>query len=110
MARLRYEPSASRRGFVLLGVMIVIVVLALLAYQYSDRMTNEYTAAWNAHRYAQVRTFADAGVHYAAAMLSSPDNIANVLGGNPYDNPARFRDIVLGDDGKGNPGHFMFIA
>ena len=110
MMRSRLAPDSSRRsGVVLLGVLLVVVVLALLAYQYSDRMTAEYTAAYNAHRVAQARAFAEAGVHYAAAILASPEN-AGMLNGGPYDNDL-FRDVALPDaDSKGNGGRFTLVA
>src|SRR6185295_9240827 len=111
--RLRSTPvdRANRRGAVLLGVVIVIVILALIGYHYSDRMVVEYQGAANAHRAAQLRCFADSGVHLAAMYLSSPDNISNYLGGNPYDNPNRFGAIRIGDmNNSGEGGICRFIA
>src|ERR1700761_4671611 len=90
--------SPERRGVVLLGVLIVIVILSLIAYQFSDRMTNEYVAANNAHRNAQVRAFAASGIHYAAALLANPDN-TDMISGGVYDNDL-FRDIALTDGGN----------
>jgi DNA uptake protein ComE-like DNA-binding protein len=103
--------SSQRSGVVLLGVLIVIVILALIAYQYSDRMVAEYQGAQNALRAAQARHFADSGVHYAAMMLASPDAIANYLGGNPYDNPDQFQDILVPDaENSGAAGKFTLVA
>ncbi len=105
------SPAIQRRGVVLLGVLIVVVILALIAYHYSDRMVTAYQASSNAHRTAQARHFADSGVHYAAMMLSTPDNIANVLGGNPYDNDERFKGVVVADfEGLGQAGRFTLAA
>ncbi len=107
----RSTSSSERRGVVLLGVVIVTVILALIAYHYSDRMVAEYNAAQNAHRAAQLRHFADSGVHYAAMMLATPNNISSMLGGNPYDNDDRFKNILVPDfDGSGQAGRFTLVA
>lgn len=103
--------STPRRGFVLLGVLVVIVILALVAYQYSDRMIMEYQASINAHRTAQAKHFADSGVHYAAMLLASPDTITNALGGNPYDNAEMFQNILVPDAAnRGAAGRFTLVA
>jgi type II secretory pathway component PulK len=105
------SPSPPRRGIVLLGVLVVIVILALIAYQYSDRMLAEYQAASNAHRTAQARHFADSGVHYVAMLVASPDSIANNLSGNPFDNPTMFKDIQIPDaENLGAGGRFTLVA
>jgi len=99
-----------RRGVVLLAVLVVIVLLSLAAYQYSDMMLAEYKASVNAHHAAQARAFADSGIAYAAVLLSTSDNIATV-NGNVYDNPTSFRDVVVGtDDAKNVSGRFWLIA
>lgn len=107
------EPKASqtRPGVVLLMVLVVVVLLSLAAYQYYDLMVAEYKAADNYHKAAQVRAFAESGVHYAAAMLSAPDAAA-LLNGNFYDNPEAFRNIEVGsgNDKKAAPGRFSLIA
>ena len=100
-----------RSGAVLLAVLVTIVILSLMAYQYSDRMTSEYQAAYNSHKYAQARSFADSGFQYTAALLASPDNITNLLGGNPYNNPDMFANILVPDsESKGNAGRFTLVA
>lgn len=99
-----------RRGVVLLAVLVVIVLLSLAAYQYSDMMLAEYKASVNAHHAAQARAFADSGIAYAALLLSTSENIASV-NGNIYDNPTSFRDVVVGgDDAKSVSGRFWLIA
>ena len=107
---IRNTPVRSeRRGIVLLAVLVVVVLLSLAAYQYSDLMVSEYKAVVNAHRAAQARAFADSGIHYAAALIANPDNVAT-LGGNIFDNPDAFRDVAVGDDGKKGAGKFTLIA
>lgn len=103
-----HRPSSDceRRGVVLLAALVVIVLLSLAAYQYSDLMINEYKAATNAHRAAQARATAESGIHYTLGLLASTEEIAIVANGNVLDNPDVFRDIAVGD-GK---GFFSVIA
>lgn len=110
--RRRSPTSKPRRsGVVLLGVLVVVVILALVAYQYSDRMIAENQAAMNAHRTAQARHFAESGVHYAAMLLASPETIAEELGDNPYDNADKFRDVLVPDrENLGQAGRFTLVA
>jgi type II secretory pathway component PulK len=89
------QPDPTRSGVVLLAVLIVIVILTLAAYQFSQLMTSESKAADSAVRSAQARALAQSGVNYAAAMLSNSDAFTNTLNGNPYDNPTAFRDIIV---------------
>jgi type II secretory pathway component PulK len=64
-----------RRGAVLITVMIVIVVLLLIGYQYLNLMMAESTASVVSGRLAQSRHLADSGVHYAAFALAYPQTI-----------------------------------
>ena len=97
-----------RRGVVLLAVLIVVVLLSLAAYNYSDLMTAQYKASDNYHKNAQARAFADSGIHYAMAILTNPDNIANLLNNNPYDNSTLFQNHAVT---QGNAtGYFTFLA
>jgi type II secretory pathway component PulK len=101
--------SDKRSGVVLLGVLIVIVILSLIAYQYSDRMATEFNAANNAHRNTQVRSFAASGIYFAAAVLANPDN-ADMLSSGIYDNDM-FKDVALADgENLGGAGRFTLVA
>jgi type II secretory pathway component PulK len=103
--------SESRPGFVLVAVLVVVVLLSLAAYQFGDLMTAEYRAADSYARSAQARALADSGVHYLAALLSSPDAMANTLNNNPYDNAGAFQGIVVnGQDLPENQGRFSVIG
>ena len=111
MHSLSSHNGSRRRGAVLLAVLVVIVLLSLAAYQYSDLMLAEFKASDNYHKTAQAKAFADSGVHYAAAMLSNPDNITNLLNDNPFDNADLFRGVTVGADEKaGQKGVFSLIA
>ncbi len=98
----------ERRGMVLLAVLVIVVLLSLAAYQYSDLMLSEYKAVVNAHRSAQSKAWADSGIHYAAAAISNP-NVVTGLNGNIFDNPDAFSNIAVGDEGK-LMGRFTLIA
>jgi type II secretory pathway component PulK len=87
----------SRRGVVLIAVLLATVLLSLAAYHYADVMTSEYKATENAVRYAQAKANAEASVHYVMGLLSDP-NALGQLNGNLWDNPAYFRDIVVRQD------------
>jgi type II secretory pathway component PulK len=100
----------ERRGIVLLAVLVIVVLLSLAAYQYSDLMLAEYKASVNAHEAAQARAFADSGIHYVAALISSPESIAGI-NGNLFDNPEAFRNVSIGgDEARGTSGRFSLIA
>jgi type II secretory pathway component PulK len=100
-----------RRGVVLIAVLIVVVLLSLAAYQYSELMMAEYRASVSFTRATQARAFAQSGVNYAALLLSDPNLFANRLNGNPYDNAEVFRAIPVGEAGAGGrQGYFSVIA
>src|SRR5262249_41661005 len=92
----RLAPN-PRQGVVLPAVLMVIVILSLAAYQYSDMMMAEYRASTNALKAVQARALAESGVHYVAALLSNPDTITNVLNGNLFHNPSAFQDQLVQD-------------
>src|SRR5689334_17819021 len=80
-----------RCGVVLLSVLVVVVVLSLAAYQYSEWMMAEYRAVDGAQRAAQSEATALSGVHYAAALLTSGNQVLS----NPFDNPGAFQGIEV---------------
>jgi len=75
---------------VLIAVLLVVVVLSLAAYQFSEVMTAEHRAASRLTDAAQARANAVSGLHYAAAVLADRDTFTSTLGGNPFDNPDQF--------------------
>jgi type II secretory pathway component PulK len=107
----RHARRPGRRGVVLLAVLVVVVVLTLAAYQFSDLMVAEYKAADSYTRSIQARAMARSGIYYAAAALSTTDNITNVLGGNPYDNSQVFQGILVQpNDNPRFQGRFSLVA
>jgi type II secretory pathway component PulK len=105
----RQPPSfgVRRKGIVLIAVLIVIVVLTLAAYQFSELMTAENKAATSYVHYAQARALAESGIAYTAVML----NNSGTLNGNPYSNASAFQGVAVGD-GSNVPsqGRFSIIA
>jgi type II secretory pathway component PulK len=87
------KPS-KRRGIVIVSVLIVVILLSLAGYHYSDMTLAEARASENSHRLLQARAFAESGVHVAAAMLADPNTFENTLGSNPWNNEV-FKDIPL---------------
>jgi type II secretory pathway component PulK len=105
------KTSKKRRGVVLVAVLVVVASLSLVGYHYADMMTSEFKASNNAHKTVQARKFAESGIHYAAAMLSNPDNYSTVLGSNPWNNPGAFqsKEIKGGTDNV-VVGYFSIVA
>src|SRR5436305_11092250 len=87
--------ARRRQGFVLIAVLVVITLLALAAYQYSELMTSEYKAVEAASRATQARALANSGVHYAAALLSDPNSFTGTLNSNPYNNQSVFQSQLV---------------
>jgi len=105
-----FHPDLFRRGVVLLTVLVIVVLLTLAAYQYSELMTAEYKAADSAVRAAQARALAASGVHYAAAVLSDSDTLTGTLNNNPFDNEGMFRGIeVAASDSPRFHGKFSLV-
>ncbi|HKI36085.1 MAG TPA: hypothetical protein VKA46_29785 [Gemmataceae bacterium] len=108
---IRKSGRSPRRGIALVAVLIVIAVLALAAYRFSDLMTAEAQAADSYTRSVKAHGFADSGVNYFAALIASDPTGQNGLLGNPFSNTSMFQGIQLGDDS--NPrqrGRFSIVS
>jgi type II secretory pathway component PulK len=106
----RQTPTPRRRGYVLIAVLLVIVVLSLAAYRFADAMGAEYQAAIRATEAAQARAYAVSGIHYAMAALADPVTFYDMLGGYPYDNPAAFANIPVGLELTRGGGRFSIVS
>ncbi|MFO0825806.1 MAG: type II secretion system protein GspK [Gemmataceae bacterium] len=99
----RVPRCGERPGYVLIAVLIIIVVLSLAAYRFTDSMTAEHRAAVRTSDVAQARAAAVSGIHYTAALLADRDAVSTYLGGDPtLDNSDMFSDISVREDAK-NP-------
>jgi type II secretory pathway component PulK len=87
--------DGTRGGYVIFAVLIVIVVLSLVAYRFTDAMTSEYRASVRINDDAQLKMAAVSGLHYAAAVLSDRNTFNTQLNGNPFDNPDIFQEFEL---------------
>jgi len=99
----------KRPGYVLIMVLLVIVVLSLAAYRFTDAMSSQFAGAYRTTEAAQARAHAVSGVHYAAAALADPATLQQTLGGNPYDNASFFSNIPVGDGATRSGGRFALI-
>lgn len=107
----RSSNNKGRRAVVILGVLVVVVLLSLAGYHYSALALSGYKSANYGHRQAQALALADSGVHYAAALLSDADTMANTLNYNPYNNSGLFANVLVpGDEIKGFRGRFSLYA
>jgi type II secretory pathway component PulK len=95
-----HQPGSSeRRGIVLIAVIIIISLLTLAAYQYSELMAAEAKASAAVVKAARARAAAESGVNFAALLVSDPTLMAERLGGNPFDNPDVFSQVSIGPEG-----------
>lgn len=105
------HPALGRPGYVLVAVLMVIVVLSLSAYRFSEAMSVEYQVAYRTAEAAQARVFAVSGIHYAMGAVADPSTMTDVLGGNPYDNSGFFANVAVGGaDGPRGGGRFALVA
>jgi len=110
LMRLRTRVDARRRGVVLIAVLLIVVVLSLAAFQYSEWITAEYRATDGYTRSVQTRALADSGVHYTAALIGNADAMTNTLNGNPFDNAQAFQTVVVLDNGSSRPAVFSILS
>ena len=109
----RSADRTQRRGVVLLAVLVVVVLLTLAAYQYSELMLAEYQAADSYTRSLQARALADSGVHYAAAAAEQPRQPHQHPQRQPLRQPGRrSTNMPVGDDATtpNLQGRFSIIA
>jgi len=67
-----HRKQPRRRGFVLIAVLVVVVLLSLASYQFADLMTAEYRTADSGTREAQAHTLAEGGIDYVLAAATNP--------------------------------------
>lgn len=100
----------AKPGYVLLSVLVMVVILSLVAYRYSDTMSAEYQVSFRSMQAAKARANAISGIHYTAGVLADPISLSDLLGNYPYDNPSYFAGVPVGtEDGTVNGGRFSII-
>lgn len=104
--------QVRRRGFVLVGVLVVVTILSLSAYSFSRWMRLEMEAAGAQHRTIQARLLAESGIELARALLISRRHGLPIP--EATNNPELFRSIALfEEDEEIDPrvrGHFSVVA
>lgn len=85
----RLSNSPPRSGLVLYIVLILLALLSLAAYQFSESMLVEVESSRHFGRLAQLRACADSGAEYAAAQIDTLEPLQLHVDEN------RFRDRML---------------
>jgi type II secretory pathway pseudopilin PulG len=83
---------------VLIAVLIVVVVLSLVAYRFTDSMSAQRRASQRSADAVQARAAAVSGVHAAAAWLADPETNIDYFGGDPTQDNENFNDVVVWED------------
>ena len=98
----------ERSGSVLILVLVVIAMLTLGAYSFSEIMISESEATAMYSRQAESRAFADSGIELAAAVIAVPESEEDA---SLYHNPNRFRGVLLreSENARGR-GYFSIVA
>jgi hypothetical protein len=99
-----------RRGLVLVLVLIVIAMLSLGAYTFTDLMLAHHDAAIQTGKQVQTRALVDSGVEAVRLFLAQADHL-ELEGGGTFDNPERFRGVtIIQDDDPSGRGSFSVMA
>lgn len=100
----------SRRGLVLIIVLVAVVFLSLGAYSFTDLMVAHRESADLAGRQAQTRLLVDSGVEAIRLFLQLDPDTQKEAGG-VYDNPALFRGrTVIPAEDLEERGSFTLIS
>jgi type II secretory pathway component PulK len=101
----------SRKGFALLAVLVVVVLLTLAAYEFSELMLEEYRACDSYARLAQAKAAADSGVNYAAMVVGNSTAFTTVLNSQPFNNQSAFQGISVGSSSQSRlQGRFTILT
>jgi hypothetical protein len=100
----------TRRGVVLIVVLVAIALLSLAAYTFTELMLAEHEAADLHGRALRAQALADSGVTWVEHVLSEEETVRRNAGGL-YDNLSRFRgQLVLPNEADDGPGGFAVLA
>jgi hypothetical protein len=101
MMRTHHSPLTThhcRRGSVLIAVLIVVVVLSLVAYRFTDSMSAQRRASQRGADAVQTRAAAVSGVHAAAAWLADPETYHDYFGSDPTQDNENFYNVAYWTD------------
>jgi type II secretory pathway component PulK len=100
----------NRRGLILVLVLVVIAMLSLGAYSFSDLMFAQHEATVLTGKQLQARGLVDSGAEAVRLFLSLPPAQQTEAGGH-FDNPDRFRGLTLiQSDDPNDRGNYSIIA
>ncbi|EAQ78869.1 type II secretion system protein GspK [Blastopirellula marina] len=107
----RNQRGQNRRGAVLIVVLVVVMMLTLGAYAFTELMQTENHAVQLTGRQIQARAFAESGESFLESYLAQEPEYITELGGI-YDNPAMFQGQLLVDDEEDERqrGRFTILA
>ncbi|RLT04488.1 MAG: hypothetical protein DWI21_14240 [Planctomycetota bacterium] len=109
MPSISQRTSPPRRGSVLLVVLVVIALLALGAYSFSELMVSESHATGVFGREAQARACADSGIELAASVLGRPADDGSFE--NVFHDPQHYGGVTLREsNGPRGRARFSLIA
>ena len=107
---LRGRSRKDRRGIALVVVLIVIAMLSLGAYTFSDLMIAERNGATLIGKQAQARAAAESGAEMARVFLEQDPLTQSSLGGT-FDNATSFSNIaVTAADAAGAASRFSVVS
>ncbi len=99
--------NASRRGMLLPMVLVVIVLLTLGAYAFTEQMLTELESTVMYAREVQARAIADSGVELTLEMLSQRAAVGEE---NLYHDPAVFQQTLLASQIPRGNARFSVVA
>ena len=90
----RSATNSDRRGFILLVVTVVIILLSLAAYGYLNSMATEHAAAAMFGRDVEARMAAESAVEYAACQIALKETDPSI---DVYHNPGTFHNQAMNE-------------
>lgn len=93
---IRNTQFPPRRGTVLIVVLVLIAMLSLAAYTFSEQMIAENSSSEFALRSAQARAAAESGIEYAASLLGAEEDPEAPL--NLYHDTAAYAGVLVADN------------
>ena len=108
--RTKRKSPSSRRAFVLILVLVVVMFLSLGAYSFTDLMLTHHEAAVLTGRQVQTRALVDSGVEAVRVFLSLPP-AQRLEAGGIFNNVERLRGItIIQGDTPAERGSFSVVA
>ncbi len=99
-----------RRAFVLILVLVVVMLLSLGAYSFTELMLTHEESAQLGGRQLQTRLLVDSGVEHLKTVLLQ-DEATRTDAGGIYDNPDTLRGVVvIADDDPNFRGSFSVMS